>query len=87
MTSEISNLNKALTSTIQALDEFDQIEQLQELVKLAFEQFDNKQNGTERAELLTYIYLKDSQDWVISVRKALETIQSTLLLMKGVKGD
>ena len=43
-----SDLNSAVKSTIEALDQFDQIEQLQELVKLAYEQFDNGLNSEKR---------------------------------------
>lgn len=83
MTSQFQESNKATISTIQALDEFEQLEQLQTLIELAFEQLEHGSNGIKRAEILIHLYLKNSSEHTRSVRKALETVQSTLISNKG----
>lgn len=79
MTSQFSNSNQAIRSTLEALDEFCQLEELQELVELAFEQFDSGNDGTKRAIILLHTYLKNSREHARNVRKALETVQDTLV--------
>lgn len=78
-----SDLNQAIKSTIEALDQFEQIYQLQELIKLAYEQFDNPNNNLQRTDLLIGIYLKDTGEYMVNVKNSLEEIQSILLTNKS----
>lgn len=85
MTSQFQESNKAIVSTIQALDEFHELEQLQTLVELALQQFDYGSDGVKRAAILIQIYLKNSSEHSRSVRKALESAQNALVHIKQVK--
>lgn len=77
-----SDLNQAIKSTIDALDQFEQIGELQELVKLAYEQFDNNTITTQdiksRTDLLIGIYLRNTDEYIINVKNHLKEIQSVL---------
>lgn len=74
-----SDLNQPVSSTIGALDEFEQIIELQELVKLAHDQLENSNFTTKdktRTDLLISIYLKDTSEYMINVKKYLEEVQA-----------
>ena len=77
-----SDLNRAVKSTIDALDQFEQIIELQKLIKLAYEQFDNsnitKQEINNRTDLLISIYLRDTDEYIINVKNCLHEIQTFL---------
>lgn len=77
-----SDLNQAIKSTIEALDQFEQITELQELVKLAYEQFENPKINFRRTDILIAIYLRDTGEYMVSVKNCLENIQSILLTVK-----
>lgn len=74
-----SDLNQAIKSTIEALDQFEHITELQELIKLVHEQLENPNNSFRRTDLLVGIYLKDTSEYMANVKKSLENIQSILV--------
>lgn len=78
-----SDLNQAIKSTIEALDQFERIIELQELIKLTYEQFDHPNYSLRRTDLLIGIYLKDTGEYMVNVKNSLEEIQSILLTNKS----
>ncbi len=77
-----SDLNQAIKSTIEALDQFEQITELQELVKLAYEQLENPNHNLRRINLLIGIYLKDTGEYMVNIKKSLDEIQGILVTNK-----
>ncbi len=77
-----SDLNQAIKSTIEALDQFEQITELQELVKLVYEQLENPNHNMRRTNLLISIYLEDTNELMVNVKKSLDQIQSILVTNK-----
>lgn len=79
MTLEIQDSKTLITSTIEALDEFQRISELQALVCIAFKELELGKEGYKHASLLMELYLENSSDRLIRLRKALETVQSTFI--------